>query len=251
MRYLGSKSAIAHDVMFFLKLLCEKEMPYVEPFVGASNSMVHTTFVTGCRIGSDSNKYLIGLYKALLNGYAPPDHISLDLYNSVKNNKDAYPVELVGFIGFGCSFGGKWFGGYARGGFNKGGLPRNYACESARALLKQRPFLLGVDYVCTDYKSLLVPDKSLIYCDPPYANTTKYASEFDSPAFWEWCRRMVHAGHRLLVSEYDAPADFRAVWCKDVHCSVAREATTSTGKKTEKLFVLDRSPESDVLELLM
>ena len=51
-------------------------------------------------------------------------------YDYIRTHKDEDHV-LTGFVGFGCSFGGKWFGGYAR---NAGGT--NYAAQSKRSLLK-------------------------------------------------------------------------------------------------------------------
>ncbi|MDD3417562.1 MAG: hypothetical protein PHY47_26820 [Lachnospiraceae bacterium] len=56
------------------------------------------------------------------------------------NNKDNYDKWYVGFVGFLCSFGSKFFGGYARG-KNNSGDARNYAMESYNNLNKQSPNL--------------------------------------------------------------------------------------------------------------
>jgi DNA adenine methylase len=50
----------------------------------------------------------------------------------------------------------------------------------------------------------------LIYCDPPYAKTTKYSSDFDSSKFWDWVREM-SKDNIVLVSECQAPDDFQSV----------------------------------------
>ena len=40
-------------------------------------------------------------------GYELPETITEEQYQAIRANKDADPV-LAGFVGFGCSFGGKW-----------------------------------------------------------------------------------------------------------------------------------------------
>ena len=79
---------------------------------------------------NDRHEYLIAMLQGVQQGYNLPEHITLEQYRYIRENKDADPV-LAGFVGFGCSFGGKWFGGYAR---NKTGT--NYAEQSKRSLLK-------------------------------------------------------------------------------------------------------------------
>ena len=60
------------------------------------------------------------------------DNLSKEEYYYIKEHKDENKV-LTGFVGFGCSFGGKWFGGYAR---NRVG--RNYCLEAKKHTMKQR-----------------------------------------------------------------------------------------------------------------
>ena len=64
-------------------------------------------------ICNDNQPYLIALFKALQDGYDLPEVITEEDYHYVKDHKDENPA-LTGFVGFACSFGGKWFGGYAR-----------------------------------------------------------------------------------------------------------------------------------------
>lgn len=64
------------------------------------------------------------MLRGVQNGYELPELITPDQYQLIKAHKDWDPV-LAGFVGFGCSFGGKWFGGYAR---NATGT--NYALQS-------------------------------------------------------------------------------------------------------------------------
>lgn len=233
MRYVGSKRRIAKYILpIILKdRLCGQ--PYVEPFVGAFNTMC---MVDGTRLANDLNYYLIELFRAIQAGWIPPRVVTEDEYKEIQANPSRYPAELVGFVGIGCSFGGKWFGGYARGGKNANGQPRNYANESCKSLLKQRDSLKGVCITCYDYSRLHIPPASIIYCDPPYANTEKYKDgDFDYPQFWDWCRFQVRAGHRVFVSEYTAPPDWKCVWSKEVCNTLDKD--TGSKKGVEKLFI--------------
>ena len=56
---------------------------------------------------SDYHFYLIEMWKAFQNGYEPIMPITEEIYQHVKANLDEDPA-LSGFVGFGCSFGGKW-----------------------------------------------------------------------------------------------------------------------------------------------
>ncbi len=111
MNYVGSKVKHIKGILPLILANRKSNQVYVEPFVGGANVIMH---VTGDRIGADSNKYLIALLEALQRGWVPPSNITEEEYSAVKNNPETYDPWLVGFIGFGCSFGAKWFGGYAR-----------------------------------------------------------------------------------------------------------------------------------------
>lgn len=230
MKYMGSKGRHAKEL---LKIILEHRtegQTYVEPFVGGCNIIQH---VTGERIGGDNHPYLIAMWKALLRGWLPPLNISEQLYKAMKADNGYFDPALVGFVGFGCSYAGKWFGGFAR---SKKGKVRNYTDESARHVLKQVPLLKGVEFCESSYDKLLFPPKSLIYCDPPYANTTKYTQgQFDSVAFWQWCDDKVSEGHTVFVSEYNAPDGWRCVWEKKVNNTLVQQTGSQQG--TERLYV--------------
>ena len=180
-----------------------------------------------------TNVYLISVLQGLANGWKPPKEISEEIYKDIKTNRDDYTKETVGFVGFACSYAAKWFGGYCRG-KNSKGEPRNYIMEAYRNCMKQAPKLSGISFFICDYRELVIPQKSIIYCDPPYRNTTKYRSSFDHEFFWDWCREKTSNGHNVFVSEYSAPADFECLWSKEINSSLTRE--TGSKKGTEKLF---------------
>ena len=92
----------------------ESNLTFVSLFCGSCSVETKLSSQFKNIILNDSHYYLIELYKALQNGYIPPDYIDSDEYNRVKNNISNEKSEYVGFVGFGSSFGGKWFGGYGR-----------------------------------------------------------------------------------------------------------------------------------------
>lgn len=229
MKYMGSKARHAKELLPIILANRQPDQWYVEPFVGGANMIDK---VTGPRIGNDAHPHLIALWQAVSNGWMPPSDVSEIDYILARDAKNV--DAMTGFIGFGCSYSGKWFGGYARGD-DVWGAPRNYAAESARNILKQAQSLVGVDFFHGSYAELDIPPKSIIYCDPPYAGTTKYATNaFDHAEFWRWCDVKHDEGHQVFVSEYNAPDHWSCVWSKEVNNTLVRD--TGSKKGVEKLF---------------
>ena len=119
----------------------------------------------------------------------------------------------------------------------KGGL-RDYQKEAHNNVMKQVPNIKGVEFRHNSYRELVIPDNSVIYCDPPYAGTTGYKDAFDSESFWEWCRDKSSEGHKVFVSEYTAPDDFVCIWEKGVKSSLSANGKSGNSKSSvEKLFI--------------
>lgn len=229
MKYLGSKRRIAKYILPIILDGRKEDQWYVEPFCGGCNSLDK---VGGKRIGADVNKYLIALLKEMQKDDFSAPFIGEDEYKKIKENIGAYPDWIVGYAGFQLSFGAKWFGGYRR---DKKGV-RNYENEAQQNLKAQQNLIKGVEFYCCGYDQLKIPANSIVYCDPPYRNTTKYGKQtFDHDKFFSWCREIGRNGNAVFVSEYDAPKDFICVWEKQV--SVGLDVA-SVKKETEKLFTL-------------
>lgn len=229
MKYIGSKRKYVKEILpIILKDRESENQLYLEPFAGGMNVIQH---VKGRRIANDKNEYIISLFKSLIsNTIKLPDYLSECTYNCIKNNKESYKKSFVAFVGYCCSFGAKFFGGYARG------EGRNYCAESKRHLLKQKELLHDVNFTCYDYTFYTdLKEKAIIYCDPPYKNTLKYSDEINHNEFWEWVRIMSKKGHKVFVSEYEAPKDFICIWSKEVYNTI--DKNTSGKKGIEKLFV--------------
>ena len=227
MQCMGSKRRIAKEILPIILANRAPNQWYVEPFCGGCNSIDK---VDSYRLANDSNHYLIAMFKALQAGWIPPENVSKEYYNEIKNNKENYSAALVGFVGFGCSFGARWWHGYAS---NKEG--RNYALYAKKNLLKQIKDLELVAFRSGDYRDLLMPANSVIYCDPPYANTTKYKDDFNHGDFWQWCRDKTRQGHEVFISEYSAPSDFECI--KEIK-TITTLHKNQKDKRTEKLFKL-------------
>ena len=229
---MGSKNRYAKQLLEIILQERRSDQWYVEPFCGGCNMIDK---VLGNRIANDNNWYLIEMWKQLIyNNWQPPETITWDQYQDIRNNKNYYPPELVGFVGIGCSYAGKWFGGFARGN-DSFENPRNYCDESRRNILKQLEKLKGTIFYAREYWKLYIPENSIVYCDPPYRNTTRYKdTKFDHDMFWSWVRNMSE-WHKVYVSEYIAPKDFECVWEKKVNNSL----TQNTGSKQgiERLFI--------------
>ena len=172
------------------------------------------------------------MWKGVQDGYVLPDVITDEQYQYIKSNKDEDPC-LTGFVGFGCSFGGKWFGGLAR---NKKG--DNYCARANRSVAKD--FELGLKdakFLCLDYKDVYIPNNSVVYCDPPYKGTTGYTTgEFNHNEFWDYMR-LISKNNIVLISEQSAPDDFECVWQQELTRTLDYNKENQP-KKIERLFRL-------------
>jgi DNA adenine methylase len=156
------------------------------------------------------------MWKELQKGWIPPTTISFDEYEHVRNNPEQYPKHYVGLVGFAATYGSKWFGGYARAYKSDGVTPRDMPAEGIRNIMSQLPKLHDVHFISGDYiKKTPIHKLSnwLIYCDPPYRNTTGYRNSIDHDVFWDWCDKL-SKNNIVVVSEYTAPEHWNEVLYK-------------------------------------
>lgn len=66
-----------------------------------------------------------------------------------------------------ASYRGKFFGGYSGTYWRSDGRHIDSMSEAVGGIAKQIPNLQGVEFRTGNYKNLLIPDESIIYCDPP------------------------------------------------------------------------------------
>lgn len=230
---MGSKAKLAKELLPIILKDRQPDQFYVEPFAGGMNMICE---VSGNRIANDLNQYLIAMWQDLLNGADFPVEISKNLYDEARDcfyNRISQTMSLglIGWIGFVASFNGKFFDGGYSGNNNK----RNYCAEYAQNIKKQISKMQNTQLFSKSYEQLQIPNNSIIYCDIPYKNTTRYntSKNFNYDLFWDWCRNMAKLGHQIFISEYVAPNDFKCVWEKNVKNGVRNKI-----KATEKLFTI-------------
>jgi len=164
MKYMGSKSRIGRHILPLILPHITSTNNYVEPFCGGMNMMQYVPENLN-RYANDSNKYVAAMWKELINGWIPPKEISKELYNSCKNLN--HSQHVIGYVGINASYSGKWFGGYAGKTKTKVGTVRDYQLEAFKNVVNQIKLLHNVKVCSKSYDELTIPEKSVIYCDPP------------------------------------------------------------------------------------
>lgn len=225
MRFIGGKNRIAK----FISNVITRDYPstIIEPFCGALN--VSTQLLRDNDflrvVCSDAHDDLIDMWIAIQNGWRPPVSISPEQYQELMK-ADSSPLRT--FVGYGCSFSGKWFGGFAQD--NTG---RNYCSNAKNSIDKIIPEIERIEFNKGGYDAQHIPADAVVYCDPPYAGTTKPGerSDFDHDKFWKWVSSL---NVDCYVSEYTAPDTFQEVWRKEVKADM--RAKPGNEHRIEKLF---------------
>jgi DNA adenine methylase len=234
MKYLGSKNRIAKEILP-LMLKHRNNKTWVEPFVGGCNII---NKVKGDRIGADSNEYLISLLKELQKGWKPIKDVTKDLFNDVRKNPDKYEKHIVAYIEILFTFGATWGRGFVGNVNDKVCKGRDRIGEGYRNALKTQKEIKGIKFIHSNYQDLEIPENSLIYCDPPYENTTGYKDDFNHLDFWQWCRNKAKEGHKVFISEYNAPGDFKCIWEKELKTPISKNSKVNK-INSEKLFMYE------------
>ena len=211
MQYFGGKAKIAKELCKFLQGELKEGQAFVDLFCGSCN--VVSKIEADVRLANDLHPELIAMWKSTQDGTFQPVHVSEEEYKlmCLDVNNEAYPDWMRGFIGFGCSFSGKWWGGFA-----KNNTGRDYFATALNSLKKKASKLRDVKFSHGSYKDVQdIPANSLIYCDIPYKDTTQYSvGRFDHEDFYSWAVGMKKDGHSVFVSEYaqNVPDDWDIVY---------------------------------------
>ena len=240
MKYMGSKNRLAKELAPIIQsYITEETKGYLEPFVGGANMI--DKIVCNKRYGSDLHKELIALLSHISISFEDvPNTITKQEYDNVKNNIKNFEDWYVGLVGFCASYNGKYFGGYANDVYTKKNTIRMYTDEAIRNLKKQTPNLKGIIFKhCSFLDIKPTISNFVIYCDPPYRDTTKYKiEEFPYEQFYDWCRKM-SKNNIVIVSEYNMPNDFKCIWSKEITTSMYKNRIVNDDKnnRVEKLFI--------------
>lgn len=241
MKYMGSKSRIAKYIVPIIQKHIDNNgiTTYVELFCGGANVIDKVNAKN--KFASDINPCLIALLKRVQNKESLYDEVSKELYDKARtsfNNKDnAFENWEYGNIGFLASYNGRFFDGrYARSGYEKlkngGQRYRDYYREAKDNILSQH--LENIHFCESDYRDLTASN-SVIYCDPPYANTKQFANSlrFNYDEFWDYMRKW-SANNIVLISELNAPDDFECIWERSVSRSIK---PTDKSRDVERMFI--------------
>lgn len=234
MVYVGSKSRLSKYIVPILQKYIDinNVTTYIEPFVGGANIIDKINCEN--RIGYDIHEGLIGIFNAVKNGFIPPSTITETEYNNAKKGLISEPLRS--YIGFQGSYATKYWGGFARGFKADGITPRDIYNERTRNFKKQIPNLLDIHFEVKNFLDINT-ENSLIYCDPPYKNTTEYSTGgFNHNLFWNWVKNLSNK-NIVIVSEFQAPTEFKSIWEKERNCSLDKD--TGAVKKIEKLFIYE------------
>ena len=233
MQYLGGKARLGKPIVqaILADLGVERLTLAVDLCSGGGGATRRLADVADKVIAVEAHPGLVALHKAVQGGWVPPEHVSAEEYQEVRRGDQT--TALAAFVGFGCSFGGKWWGGYARS-MRKAG-PFNYAACNSSVLRKDTR--KNVQHVVDDALTWSCDDAEVVYCDPPYEGTTGYTAVAVAAigAWWRRLADLASPGRACYLSEYaDAPPagiEARLVWT-----APTRGGDLTKGTKTERLW---------------
>jgi DNA adenine methylase len=259
MKYLGGKQRLGKHLAPILKQLwynynsshTNKLDGYIEPFCGSLGVLRNMTDIDTSNItANDYHPDLIQMWTEVKSGsFIYPSSISEKEYFEAKELKS--PNSLKAFVGFGMSFGGRFFGAYSQKYVN--GKNEDFCKEMVNSLKRTAPLIQNVTFTNKDYNTLKL-NNMFIYCDPPYKYTkfpikyrrdVKHYDVFNNEHFWDVMREW-SKNNFVVVSEISAPDDFIEIWHQDRYRSAAQSTktrfcekseTTSNTHDTEKLFI--------------
>lgn len=180
---------------------------------------------------NDLHPAAVALLREAAAGWIPPRALTEAEYGELRTAADRGEASaLIGFAGFACSHGGKYFAGYVRPHPSQ----RDRAGAGANAVTRDAAHLTRASFHCLDYHVLpatigVLPG-DLWYFDKPYEGTTGYKGtpNFDHAAFWTWAAELSLIVP-VLVSEFAAPGGWRSVW------SANRKQELRSGSNNEEV----------------
>jgi DNA adenine methylase len=236
MKYVGSKARLSKELIPIIqKYIDDNNIKiYIEPFVGGAN--VIDKIKCEKRIGIDIDSLVIDLFQGYNKDLELPNLPTKEHYYDVRDNPNKYDKvyrsAILLFASYNARVYGGCYGAYAK---TKNGTIRNYFQEAKRNFEKQLPLLKDIVFINGDYRELKTPTKCVIYCDPPYQSGIGYKQDFDHNEFWNWVREK-SKNNIVLVSEYNAPKDFKVIWEQPIKTHMNNRNKL---EKVERLFILD------------
>lgn len=249
MNYLGGKAQIARKLTAAINREVGSATPCWEPFMG-SGGMTEQLARTRRGTASDAHAALMSMWIALQNGWVPPVTVTHEMYKRARELPDSDPTKA--FIGFGCSFGGKWFAGFAKDLNHVDTRWRPGASGKYRVVIAQRSHSVYRSVrraarltrhwtleCCSFFDRKPEQRSFFIYADPPYADTTGYSTgTFRAQEFWERCREWSQFVP-VIASEYACSVPHQVLYETRRSASLSRTlkiASDSADAPVERLF---------------
>ena len=165
---------------------------------------------------ADKCQELIWLYEAVRDGWEPPPRVTSDEYRALMQDRERLTSErspLLAFVGFGCSYGGRWWRGRKPDDERYTGETARYAAaKTRRDLLEMRDFLRTVEIECSDVMVRDPLTTDLTIYDTPYEGVAGFdaTGEFDHA---KWKPRVTELATKtpVLVTEFSMPDPWRIV----------------------------------------
>ena len=210
--YGGGKAKLGCHIYNVINKLIEEQDKkydtYFEPFCGMLG--VAYRFIKNDKFNkyilSDKNKDIILLWEKLKKGnFILPPPCTKEEYKKIKESK--LHSALKGYYGVSCAYSGIFFAGY------KVNIKAKENTQLLGNLLKQNS--KKIKLICSSYTDFN-PKGMVIYCDPPYKNNnfgSEYFKDFNTELFWDTIRKW-SKDNLVIVSEYEAPPDFKCIWTK-------------------------------------
>lgn len=211
LRRLGNKKKIAKEI--------QKHFPphkvYIEPFFGAGGMFFNKPKVE-CNIVNDLDSDVFNLFNVVMNQkeelekafYMIPIHS--DLLDYWKENKETEPIKKALRFLFISNVSFMGTGSYIK--FGRGEQPKDTIYKHLNYVYDK---IHDVQFANYDFRKFLESisfkkdgrndeDKTLIYCDPPYLNTTdNYSNSFAHKDTIELFEALEKTGCKYAVSEFN------------------------------------------------
>ena len=230
MAYLGGKARGADYIIKTLNNPLFNDMDYIEPFCGYCH-ILRRVKNKKSYTASDNNELLMILLKHIQKHKGKHEDITFEDYQHHRSNPLSGNKLRSAYAAFTYSYNGKYFDGYI--GDVEG---RDYPKERKKYYdkLHNNDTFQKTELKHGDYTMYMDVKDNLIYCDPPYQDTTEYHSSFDSSEFWENMREL-SKDNIVIISEYNAPDDFVCITSNMRNTTMRGKGATK--KNEDKLFI--------------
>ncbi len=236
MQYQGGKHIAAKHIVAAMLQNGAAGRLVMEPFCGGCSVTVAL-----CKAGfhvqaSDVNQSLILLWQKALLEDLQPFELNAESYQRWKTAPDSAEKALVGY---GASFGGKWFRGIAASATK---TPTDYLTSTIHTVNKQATVFRGkAEFSCISYLDLPKTQNACYYLDKPYEGVEKHygkdktsRDKFNHEQFWTWVEERA-TSNLLFISEYQAPFG-ELVWERETPLGLAAGRNGEGKKQVERLY---------------